>query len=188
MPRATLLHPSLSEPGWGGLLAPIVQRRKPSLRKGSHLRKVTPPESNGAQVEGPRCPGSRPRRIIPPPRHRLCGSKAWGDTGTARARGLFPHLPSGLPGCSAGSGGCARRGTLSPVTWPPPPGARPGTWPPFLRAQGSHPAGGVIFPVTVTQLWNLGGRSRPPLCAPREPDRPGEVSGVPGGRGDPGAP
>lgn len=58
-------------------------------------------KATALRLKGPdvRAPG-RPRRRLPPPQHRLCGSKAWGDTGAARARGLFPHLPSGLLGAA----------------------------------------------------------------------------------------
>lgn len=191
-PRGAPGHPTAPQPlgaGVGGLLAPIVQRRKPSLRKGGHLCKVTPPESNGAQVEGPRCPASRPAASPTPssPTPALW-EQGLGRHGGSQGPGALPAPPFRPPGCSMESGGCARRGTLSPVTWPPPPAAWPGTWTRFPRAQGSHPAGRAIFPVTVTQLWDLGGRSRPPLCPPQEPGRPGQVSGVPGGGGDPGAP
>lgn len=93
-----------------------------------------------------------------------------------RCGGLLPHGPPatghGACGCIGGNGGRANGSPTAPAC-----GGRAGDQaraPHFPRAHSSRSAGAAAFPVTVTQLRDLGERSPPPLCQPPEPDWAGK--------------
>ena len=98
-----------------------------------------------------------PGALSAPSHQASQGTRVWGVSGVAAGP---PDAGHRAWGCSGGDGGCARRGTLSPVPWPQTPAARLGTEPVHPLPEGTlQPPSWLSYspsPLLSSGIWEKG--------------------------------